>query len=99
MAVALLRDVVEDSHFTFEDLRGEGIPLTIVEAVRILTKVEGESYDQFVGRVSENELASKNKIADIEDNINILRLNLVEEKDLKQVAKYHKAWKTLQARN
>ena len=99
MAVALLHDVIEDSHFTRDDLREEGIPLAVVEAVQLLSKNDGESYDQFIARVIKNDLASKVKIADIEDNINILRLHLVKEKDLKRVAKYHKAWKTLQARN
>ena len=46
-----------------------------------------------------NPLATKVKVADIEDNINILRLEQVGEKDLQRVAKYHKAWKTLQANN
>lgn len=35
------------------------------------------------------------KIADIEDNINVLRLNSLSNKDLERVAKYHKAWKHL----
>ena len=98
MAVALLHDVIEDSHFTRDDLREEGIPLAVVEAVQLLSKNDGESYDQFVGRVSENELASKIKIADIEDNINVLRLESIGEEDLARVAKYHRAWKKLQAR-
>jgi (p)ppGpp synthase/HD superfamily hydrolase len=96
MAVALLHDVIEDSDYTSEDLLGEGIPSAVVEAVQLLSKIDGESYDQFVGRVIENALASKVKIADIEDNINLLRLESVGKKDLVRVAKYHKAWKKLQ---
>ena len=37
-------------------------------------------------------------IADIEDNINVLRLESIGEEDLARVAKYHRAWKKLQAR-
>jgi len=99
MAVALLHDVIEDSDYTSDDLLSEGIPSAIVEAVQLLSKVGNESYDQFVDRVSENPLASKIKIADIEDNINILRLESVDKKDLERVAKYHKAWRKLQIRN
>lgn len=91
-SVALLHDVIEDSDYTSCDLLNEGIPAHIVEAVQTLTSVEGESYDLFVDRVLKNRLATKIKIADIEDNINILRLNSVTEKDLERISKYHKAW-------
>ena len=99
MAVALLHDVIEDSDYTSEDLQREGIPSDVVEAVKLLSKVDGESYDQFIDRVIKNPLASKVKIADIEDNINILRLESVGEKDFERVAKYHRAWKKLQGKS
>jgi (p)ppGpp synthase/HD superfamily hydrolase len=98
MAVALLHDVIEDSEFTSADLLGEGIPPIVVEAVQLLSKEEGENYHDFVDRVAENPLATKIKIADIEDNINVLRLEAIGEKDLERVAKYHRAWKKLQTR-
>lgn len=96
-SVALLHDVLEDSAFTSADLLNQSIPSEVVAAVQVLSKVEGENYDQFIARVLLNPLAKKVKIADIEDNINMLRLTQVEDKDLERVAKYHKAWKTLQA--
>lgn len=95
MAVALLHDVIEDSDYTSQDLLKEGIPPDVVDAVQLLSKMDGESYDQFIDRVIVNPLASKVKVADIEDNINVLRLEVVEEKDLERVAKYHAAWKKL----
>ena len=95
MSVALLHDVIEDSVYSAEDLLAEGIPHEVVEAVNLLSKIDGETYDQFIARVIGNALASKIKLADIEDNINILRLESVGEKDLERVAKYHKAWKKL----
>lgn len=97
MAVALLHDVLEDSDITEEDLLDEKIPKTVVEAVKCLTKYDSESYDDFIARVSKNELASKIKVADIEDNINILRLNSLTEKDLDRVATYHRAWNKLKS--
>jgi len=97
MAVALLHDVIEDSDYTADDLLGEGIPPNVVEAVLVLTRGDGESYVEFIDRVLKNPLATKIKIADIEDNINILRLDFVENKDLDRVARYHRAWKKLQS--
>ncbi|AZG71549.1 GTP pyrophosphokinase [Shewanella livingstonensis] len=96
MAVALLHDVIEDSDYTADDLLTQGIPPDVVNAVQLLSKVAGETYDQFIGRIIDNPIAIKVKMADIEDNINILRLEVVEVKDLQRVAKYHAAWKRLQ---
>ena len=99
MAVALLHDVIEDSHITAADLLHAGIPQTVVDAVQCLTKQESESYEQFIQRIKANPLATAVKIADIEDNINILRLDAVTEKDLQRVNKYHKAWHELNSPN
>lgn len=97
MAVALLHDVLEDSHITAQGLLDEGIPTRVVATVEDLTKQNGENYDDFIARVAENELALKIKLADIEDNLNVLRLKSLTEKDFKRVVKYHRAWNRLVA--
>lgn len=84
MSVALLHDVIEDSDYSAEDLLAEGIPHEVVEAVSLLSKIDGETYDNFIDRVIGNALASKIKLADIEDNINLLRLESVGEKILRE---------------
>jgi len=48
-----------------------------------------------MARAKENKLAAKIKIADIEDNIGILRLEALDEADLVRVKKYHSAWRFL----
>ena len=93
--VALLHDVIEDSDFTSEDLLEAGIPEYIVIAVEHLTNRDDESYDQFIDRAMQNDLAARVKRADIEDNINVLRLSTVKERDLERIVRYHKAWKKL----
>ena len=95
MAVALLHDVIEDSDITATDLLAEGIPNDVVEAVLCLTKQAGENYPAFVLRAKQNPIARKVKIADIEDNINVLRLLTLTNTDLARVAKYHAAWLVL----
>jgi (p)ppGpp synthase/HD superfamily hydrolase len=97
MSVALLHDVIEDSDITAADLRAEGIPDEVVDAVLCLTKKVGENYQTFVLRAKQNPLARTVKIADIEDNINVLRLLTLSEKDLARIAKYHAAWRVLTA--
>lgn len=94
-SVALLHDVIEDSDTTEDDLREEGFPESVISAVVALTRRKGESYEAFIDRVRVHPLARKIKLLDIEDNMNLLRLNAVSENDLKRIAKYHRAWKRL----
>jgi (p)ppGpp synthase/HD superfamily hydrolase len=95
MSAALLHDVLEDSEITAEQLLAEGIPTQVVEAVQYLSKHENEDYQDFVARLKKNELAAKVKLADIEDNIDVLRLNSLGENDLARIKKYHSAWRFL----
>jgi (p)ppGpp synthase/HD superfamily hydrolase len=95
MSAALLHDVLEDSEITAEELHTEGIPAQVVEAVQYLSKHENEDYQDFVARLKKNELAAKVKLADIEDNIDVLRLNSLGENDLARIMKYHSAWRFL----
>jgi (p)ppGpp synthase/HD superfamily hydrolase len=99
MSAALLHDVIEDSDITAADLLSEGIPSEVVDAVLCLSKREAESYQDFVVRAKQNPIARKVKIADIEDNINVLRITNLTEKDLARIAKYHAAWQFLNAVN
>jgi (p)ppGpp synthase/HD superfamily hydrolase len=92
MSAALLHDVIEDSEITAQDLLDEGIPAEVVEAVRCLTKNENEEYMAFIARAKRNKLAAKVKMADIEDNIDVLRLASLNEYDLARIQKYHAAW-------
>ena len=95
MMAAVLHDVVEDTDWTLERLRGEGLSDEVLEAVDCLTHREGESYQEFVERVRTNPIARQVKIADLEDNMNIRRINQLGAKDLERLEKYHRAWRAL----
>jgi len=95
MSAALLHDVLEDSDITAEQLLAEGIPAEVVEAVQYLSKYEDEDYRDFVARTKKNRLATKVKLADIEDNIDVIRLTSLDENDLARIKKYHSAWQYL----
>lgn len=95
MATALLHDVIEDSNITADELLAAGIPAEVLEAVICLTRHQDESYETFILRARGNPIARKVKLADIEDNINVLRLPALNEADLERVRKYHAAWQVL----
>jgi (p)ppGpp synthase/HD superfamily hydrolase len=94
-SAALLHDVIEDSDITAEQLLAEGIPVEVVEAIQYLSRNENEDYQEFVARTKKNKLAATIKIADIEDNIDVLRLTSLDENDLARIKKYHSAWRLL----
>jgi (p)ppGpp synthase/HD superfamily hydrolase len=95
MAAALLHDVVKSSKYTAKDLLNAGIPSHVVGAVECLTRVDGETYESFIERVQTNPLATAVKIADLEDNLDILRLDTLGESELRRVAQFHRARKKL----
>ena len=96
MIVAVLHDVVEDCpDWDFERLRQEGFSEEIIEAIDHVTRREGETYEAFVERSARNKLARPVKLADLEDNMDIKRLNLLTEEDQARLATYHRAWRRL----
>ena len=93
--VAILHDVVEDSEHTLESLRAEGFPEDVVHAVDCLSKRNNEPYDDYIGRVLENVISSRVKIADLEDNMNLCRITTITAHDKERLERYHKAWTRL----
>lgn len=65
-----LHDVVEDSDFTFDDLRREGISEGIVNALRLLTHEKGTDYFEYVQKIidSNNPIALHVKYHDLQHN-------------------------------
>ena len=95
MITGVLHDLIEDTPWTLENLRQEGFPDEILEALDYLTRREGEDYQDFIKRVAGNPLARKVKLADLEDNLNILRFETITEKDKARLTRYHQAWMIL----
>jgi (p)ppGpp synthase/HD superfamily hydrolase len=93
--IGVLHDVVEDTDWTFDSLRREGFPETVLEALQCMTKKNGEAYEDFVRRSASLPLAKKVKLADLEDNMDIRRMPEVTEQDLPRLQKYLKAWRFL----
>jgi (p)ppGpp synthase/HD superfamily hydrolase len=94
--VGVLHDVVEDTHWTFEQLAGEGFPAYIIEAIRSVTKTsDEEDYDAFVQRTSKNPLGIKVKLNDLLDNMDVRRMPVVTAKDAERLNKYLKAYRFL----
>ncbi|MFP2931129.1 GTP pyrophosphokinase [Pyxidicoccus sp. 3LG] len=93
--VAILHDVVEDTPWTLERLRGLGYPEDVLCALDALTKRQGETYEAFIERLRPDALARRVKLADLEDNMDVRRLAAVTPKDAERLARYRAAWARL----
>lgn len=91
--VAVLHDVVEDSdgNVTFDDLVREGFSQEVIDGVRAVTKVEGESYEAFIARAALNPVGKAVKLADLAENSDLSRIDRPSQKDLERVGKYRRA--------
>lgn len=97
---AVLHDVLEDSTLTPEDLGRAGYPQAVLEAVECLTRRAGEPYEAFIERIKRNPLATRVKLADLDDNINdnmdLSRISAPSNLDMKRLEKYLRARMMLQ---
>jgi (p)ppGpp synthase/HD superfamily hydrolase len=94
--VAILHDAIEDSELTIKDLVSEGFPSSITEAIAAITKLEGESYADYILRVKANPIAIKVKIADLKHNMDLSRIPSPTEKDFQRLTKYQQVLQELQ---
>ena len=67
--VAWLHDVIEDTNVTAKQLLKRGINVNLIQSIETLTRLDGENYFMFIMRIRYDEIATKVKIADLEDNI------------------------------
>ena len=88
--IALAHDLVEDTGTTFSELREMGFTDRIIEGIRALTKMPGETHEEYKSRVKANKDAVRVKMADLRHNTDIRRLKGITEKDLKRIDKYHR---------
>ena len=89
--VAVLHDVVEDSDVTFEDLERDGFSAEVVKGLRAVTKIKGESYEDFVARAALDPVGKAVKLADLMENSDLSRIAEPSRKDLERVEKYGRA--------
>lgn len=93
--VALLHDVVEDSDITLNDLIEQGFPQEVTDAIALMTHDKSVPYLEYVAEIRWNPIARKVKLADLHHNSDLSRLDVVDDKAMERVEKYHKAIRIL----
>jgi guanosine-3',5'-bis(diphosphate) 3'-pyrophosphohydrolase len=88
--IALGHDVIEDTPTTYEELEELGFTARIIQGIRNMTKVPGETETQYLNRLMSAEDSVRVKLADLRHNSDIRRLKGLSEKDFKRMTKYHR---------
>ena len=95
MIAGVLHDVIEDSGYFLSDLKKMGYSDDIITALNCLTKKDPEDYEDFIERIKASLIATRVKLADLEDNMNISRLANPGKEDFNRLEKYRKAYLNL----
>ena len=108
--VGVLHDVVEDCDgWTWERLKEQGCNATLIEALQSVSKTPQEEaeyrslsedkklshYLEFIKRAKSNEIGRNVKAADINDNLDISRIDDITERDINRLNRYKEALKLL----
>ena len=96
-SIGYLHDTIEDTDMSDKDLLSLGFPKEVVDSVSIVSRTQDETYEDFINRIikSEDKLAISVKISDLEDNMDMKRIQNPTEKDYERLEKYKKAYRVL----
>ena len=93
VTAALLHDVVEDTHYTLQDLEEMGFDPRVIKALSLLTHHPDVPYMDYVAAAAKDPIARAVKLADLRHNSDLTRMagRELTEWDKKRQEKYLKA--------
>jgi len=93
--IAILHDLIEDcSEWNVKSL-GCLFNDNIVKTIDLLTRKPNQDYFEYINEINQNSWATKVKLSDLKDNMDITRLKSITDKDFERLSKYLKAYKIL----
>ena len=97
--IGVLHDSVEDNRkITYAYLRERGMSERVINGVCCITKVPGETEEEYLEKVLSNVDTMKAKKEDLNHNSKLSRLKGVTEKDLERNKKYQKMYFVINSR-
>jgi len=98
MCIALGHDMIEDTDATYQELRDAGMSERVIAGITALTKIPGETYEEYKAKVFANIDAMLVKKEDLRHNTDVRRLKGVSEKDIARMTKYNTFYMEIGAR-
>lgn len=92
MIIAVLHDVVEDTDVTFLQLAQIGFSNRVISSLRLLTKMPGQSAEEYLEGIKTNLDAVRVKLADLRHNMDARRLKGITAKDSARMDKYSRMY-------
>lgn len=86
--VALLHDVIEDTEITLDDFREMGFCEPVCEAIAVMTHEKDVPYMEYVAKIKQNPIARIVKLADLQHNSDLTRVDEIDEGAINRVEKY-----------
>lgn len=93
--MAVGHDLIEDTNTTYKELKELGFTDRVINGIKALTKVPGETQEEVMIRITSNKDAILVKMQDLRHNSDIRRLKGVKEKDIARMIKYHEMYTAL----
>lgn len=93
--IALGHDLIEDCNVTYAQLKQEGFTDRIIDGIRGLTKMPGETPVDYMTRIKSNKDCVLVKLCDLRHNSDIRRLKGLTDKDFARLKKYSEMYNEL----
>ena len=92
-ALGLMHDILEDTDIKEEELKKLGYDNEFINTMKLLTNTY-HSYDEYIDSLikSNNKDALTIKLKDLLDNMDLTRLQIINERDIKRSKKYMNAY-------
>lgn len=96
--MALLHDVAEDTKISFKEMKDAGMSDRVISGIRLVTKMQGQTFEEYKELVMSTVDSMKVKKADLTDNSDIRRLKGISEKDIERTVKYQRFYWEIEAK-
>jgi (p)ppGpp synthase/HD superfamily hydrolase len=89
MCIAVLHDIIEDTPTTYKELEDLAFTPRIIDALKLLTRMPGQTSCKYAEGIKSNKDAIKVKLADLRHNSDIRRLKGISDKDTERLRNYN----------
>lgn len=87
--IALLHDIIEDTDVTYKQLSDMGFSDKVIDTISLLSHDPKDNYYEYIAKLAMNPLAITVKLSDLKHNSDLKRLDVITDKDINRVNKYH----------